>query len=264
MKPAKVYDRNISFNRAFVDLGIGITGALLLSQAVYWSRRTKDEAGWFYKTGEEWEDETGLTRAEQETARRRLRELNLIDEELRGLPCKMHYRVKVDVLEALLNGGQGSLFVGTLRGSLPESGKQGRAKQPNSHAGSRRANTSTTNELPTGTTSDRERGTRIPADWSLTDELRQKAIEIGVPPGAVDTEADQFRDHWKGASGKGSTSPDWPAKWRTWCRNAVKWTYKNNPKGGTVHEQRAATIAALTGRDQQQGNVIDATAHRVD
>ena len=31
-------DRPIAFNRDFVDLGIGITGALLLSQAIYWSK----------------------------------------------------------------------------------------------------------------------------------------------------------------------------------------------------------------------------------
>lgn len=31
-------DRPTAFHRAFVQLGIGITGALLLSQALYWSK----------------------------------------------------------------------------------------------------------------------------------------------------------------------------------------------------------------------------------
>lgn len=108
------------------------------------------------------------------------------------------------------------------------------------------------------------RGTRIPDDWSITDELMQAAIACGVPPGAVQVEAEQFRDHWKAKTGKDATALDWPARWRTWCRNAVKWTYSKNNKGGTTHDQRAATIAALTGRDREQGNVIDSTAHRVD
>ncbi len=73
------------------------------------------------------------------------------------------------------------------------------------------------------------KGQRIPDDWSLTDELRQAAIGIGVPSGAVNIEADQFRDHWKAKTGADATALDWPARWRTWCRNSVKWTYKGQP-----------------------------------
>ncbi|AGU58847.1 MULTISPECIES: hypothetical protein [Vibrio] len=40
-------DRPIAFHRTFVQLGIGITGALLFSQALYWSKRTKDADRWF-------------------------------------------------------------------------------------------------------------------------------------------------------------------------------------------------------------------------
>ena len=92
-------DRPIAFNRDFVRLGIGITGALFLSQCVYWSKRTKSDGGWFYKTAAEWEDKTGLTRREQETARKRLKELGLIEEKLVGLPAKLHYRICANKIE---------------------------------------------------------------------------------------------------------------------------------------------------------------------
>ena len=95
-------DRPIAFQRAFVDLGIGITGALLLSQAVYWANRTDDEDGWFYKTQDEWQSETGLTRTEQETARRRLIALGVMSEERRGIPARLFFRLNEEVLVSQL------------------------------------------------------------------------------------------------------------------------------------------------------------------
>lgn len=72
MNLASMLDRPIAFQRSFVHLGAGITGALMLSQAVYWANRGSDDDGWFFKTQVEWEDETGLSRTEQETARKKL------------------------------------------------------------------------------------------------------------------------------------------------------------------------------------------------
>lgn len=95
-------DRPIAFNRDFVKLGIGITGALLLSQAVYWCKRTNDNDGWFYKTADEWQEETGMTRNEQETARRRLRDLGILEEKRAGLPAKLYYRINTNKLVELL------------------------------------------------------------------------------------------------------------------------------------------------------------------
>lgn len=87
----KLFDRAIAFNRVFVDLTGSVTSALLLSQACYWSQRTTSEDGWFYKTQEEWEEETGLTRYEFENARKKAEKY--LKYELRGLPAKGHYFV---------------------------------------------------------------------------------------------------------------------------------------------------------------------------
>jgi hypothetical protein len=72
----------------------------MLSQAWYWSnnKAAKARGGWFYKSQEDWEEETGLTRREQETARRKLKERGLLEEKLAGVPATLHFRVNVEAL----------------------------------------------------------------------------------------------------------------------------------------------------------------------
>jgi hypothetical protein len=53
----------------------------------------KDHDGWFVRTQAEWERDTGLTRREQETARRLLRERGLLEERRVGMPAVLWYRV---------------------------------------------------------------------------------------------------------------------------------------------------------------------------
>ncbi len=86
-------DRPIAFNRDFVKLGIGITGALMLSQAIYWSNRTKNKRGEFYKVQAEWEEETGLTLAEQRTALIKLKNKGFLIVEKKGIPAKNYFIV---------------------------------------------------------------------------------------------------------------------------------------------------------------------------
>ena len=97
----QLLDRPIAFHRCFVTLTGSVTAALMLSQALYWQRRCKDPEGWWYKTRDDWAEETGLSRYEQEGARKRLRELGVMQEHLRGLPATIWYRVNE---ERLLEG----------------------------------------------------------------------------------------------------------------------------------------------------------------
>ena len=96
----RLLDRPIAFHRCFVRLGIGITGAVMLSQAVYWSKRTENLEGWFHKSIEEWEEETGLTRFEQETAKRKLK--GILEIERRGIPARLYFRINWENLEKSL------------------------------------------------------------------------------------------------------------------------------------------------------------------
>lgn len=95
-------DRPVAFQRAFVRLGSGVTGALLLSQLVYWQNRMDGQ--WFYKTQADLEEETGLTRYEQEGARKKLVSCGVLEEAKRGIPAKLYFRVNQVRLEELLLG----------------------------------------------------------------------------------------------------------------------------------------------------------------
>jgi hypothetical protein len=131
----------------------------MLSQAVYWTGKTKDPQGWFWKTQDEWFEETMLSRKEQESARRRLREITfegkpLWCEQLRGVPAKLYYRVDMDILECLLTADQ---HVQNGQASMPEmdileSPKRASKQAQNGHTF---LLAETTSETTTETTSER-------------------------------------------------------------------------------------------------------------
>lgn len=111
MKLTKILGSPIAFHRCLAELSGSVTSGLMLSQAVYWTGKTGDPEGWFWKTQDEWFEETMLSRKEQESARRRLREITfegdaLWHEQLRGVPAKIYYRLDMGVLESLLAVGQ--------------------------------------------------------------------------------------------------------------------------------------------------------------
>jgi hypothetical protein len=112
-----VLDRPIAFNPAFKKITGSTVAALMLSQAWYWSKRTADEDGWFYKTLVEWEEETGLSRSEQETARKHLK--GMMEVKLRGVPAQLYYRVNKPKIYELL----GIQFAGMSQTSLQEPSK---------------------------------------------------------------------------------------------------------------------------------------------
>lgn len=88
-----VLDRPIAFHRIFGLIAGGTTEGVFLSQLYYWSQRTTLPDGWFYKTFDEWHEETLMTRREVETARKRLVAMGILQEKKEGLPCKLYYRL---------------------------------------------------------------------------------------------------------------------------------------------------------------------------
>lgn len=90
----EVFDIPVSFHRCLVPITGGVTSALLLSQAIWITQALDPEAdGWFIRSQEQWTLETGLSRWEQETARRALRRSGLIEERRVGIPAKLWFRV---------------------------------------------------------------------------------------------------------------------------------------------------------------------------
>ncbi|ASD97441.1 hypothetical protein I8D88_001592 [Salmonella enterica] len=137
----QLVDRPIAFQRSFVRLGVGITGALLLSQIVYWQNRM--EGQWFYKTQADLEEETGLTRYEQEGARKKLVSCGVLEEAKRGIPAKLYFRVNQERLEELLIGENQHAGVGEIN-------KLGCGNSANRDAENQHAGVGKTNEQSCG------------------------------------------------------------------------------------------------------------------
>ena len=80
-----------------------LLAGLLFSQLWYWSGRQPEERkGWFFMTQDQILTETAMTRREQETSRRKLRDLGILEEERRGRPARLWYRINVKKVVQLI------------------------------------------------------------------------------------------------------------------------------------------------------------------
>ncbi|WP_321946549.1 hypothetical protein [Paraburkholderia sp. J10-1] len=79
----------------------GVNAAILFGQIYYWLKRSTHELG-VHKTMAELTRETGLSRTEQETARKALRRCGVLIETHRRLEHKVYFQLDLDRLEALM------------------------------------------------------------------------------------------------------------------------------------------------------------------
>lgn len=202
MSTIELLSRPIAFHRAYVDLGLGITGALMLSQCVYWRTRTSNPEGWFYKSQSEWQQETGLGRREQETARKRLVQAGFLEEDRRGVPAKLYFRVNTEALEAALNALVVSMAESANQectgepSSMAESAIQECTEATNSTGGKRQSiteiTTETTSEITAERTSEPDRPDSIQPPSKKYDPAPQEpdrpdaAIQSGKHWGTAD------------------------------------------------------------------------------
>jgi hypothetical protein len=150
--------RPIAFHRPLAEVAGSCNGGVFLSQALYWSRRSSLEDGWFYKTSDEWFEETCLSRREQETVRKHLVSIGVLEEERRGVPAKLHFRLNTHVLERELERAveegiarQAAATTNGVQSSLAENAKLVSTKAPNKNGGNRQSITETTAETTTET-----------------------------------------------------------------------------------------------------------------
>jgi hypothetical protein len=103
-----VFDTPVTFHRCLVPVAGGVHAALLLSQAIWTTQSLDSQAnGWFLKSQEQWAEETGLSRWEQETARRALRQAGLLEERRVGMPARLWFRVCASAVCAALQAHTG-------------------------------------------------------------------------------------------------------------------------------------------------------------
>lgn len=94
-------DRPIAFHPALARAFGGINEALFFQQIAYWSDKGSDPE-WIYKSQAELEDETTLSAYQQKQARDRLKRLGVLQDERRGVPARLYYRIEWDAVFRLL------------------------------------------------------------------------------------------------------------------------------------------------------------------
>lgn len=99
----RIFDRPISYHKCLAEICGSVTAGVMLSQMIYWTPRTTDNDRWFYKSMDEWQEETALTRTEQESARKKLKSLGILEEKKEGVPCKLFFRINLKQLTKCLN-----------------------------------------------------------------------------------------------------------------------------------------------------------------
>jgi hypothetical protein len=98
-----------------------VTATIFLSSLLAWEGSQRDPDGWIYKTRQQMTEDTGLTRTEQDTARRHLVERGLLEQKLKGVPATMHYRLDLDAINDAWDAA--NLSAETPQSSLQESRK---------------------------------------------------------------------------------------------------------------------------------------------
>lgn len=88
------FDEPIVIHRSLLPLCGSVNAALLLTWLINVSQEQGDETeGWLSFTQADLALETGLTRYEQEVARRALRTLNFLEERRMGMPARLEMRI---------------------------------------------------------------------------------------------------------------------------------------------------------------------------
>lgn len=105
--------RPIFYQPELTHITGALTAGIFICNLVQWTGKQKDAEGWIYKTQDQLQDETGLSRREQETARKVLKDRHFLEEVKRDTPARLYYRVNLDALNdavddylASKNGGK--------------------------------------------------------------------------------------------------------------------------------------------------------------
>ncbi len=95
-------EKPIAFNPSLGRLAKSATAGLFLSQLLYWDEKGSTR-NWIFKTIYNIQEETCLTRSEQDRAIKIWKEINVLEVELRGIPRRRYFHINKDNLIKILN-----------------------------------------------------------------------------------------------------------------------------------------------------------------
>jgi hypothetical protein len=96
-------DRPVAYHPDIARIFGGVKCAVFLCQMLYWTGKGKRTDGFIWKTADDIEAETGLTRREQETVRKHLKAHTVLVEKLTGVPATLHFKVNLAKVESMIS-----------------------------------------------------------------------------------------------------------------------------------------------------------------
>jgi hypothetical protein len=149
----------------------------------------------------------------------------------------------------------------SVMGALPDQTRPDQTKtRPESRARASARASPSAPPTPTASTGERKvsgaktraaSATRLPADFTLTDERRLVAEAETLP--AERTFA-KFCDYWRAASGAKARKLDWDATWRNWCRNDADRNGPGKPNGNSQYLTKFDRVHAQSEADMRYDN----------
>ncbi len=99
-------EKPIAFNPKLAQIAKSALAGLFLSQLLYWWKKGSDP-NWVYKTIKEVQQETFMTRSEQDRAIKIWKNLGVIEVELRSIPRKRYFHINKEKFMFLLENVSG-------------------------------------------------------------------------------------------------------------------------------------------------------------
>ena len=84
----------------------------------------------------------------------------------------------------------------------------------------------------------RNRGSRVPDDFTITDDLREWAA-VETPDVDIDQKTAEWVDYWRGQSGAKGVKLDWVATWRNGMRKQQSWADRDRANRKQTPTERA-------------------------
>lgn len=257
-----------------------ITASAFLSHMMYWSDKTTNPLG-VYKTCEQITDETGLSKKEQMTARKILRELGLIVETHKRLEHRLYYRFDSHAFDEwfgqqLAKSSQATKGdVATCQKDLPPSAntdhpeltKQTAPKCQNSTSLYTKITTKNTTKITTKSEGKKRTAiadtptppkrkkspTEFPSELQPTPNQIKKCQTLGFDVNAL---FEHFSSHHQA---KGSRFVDWSRAFDTWIINQQKFAKPKLDKLAVNHKHGQSEVFIPKVSEQeydQHGNPI--------
>lgn len=208
--------RPIAFIPAYARIpGLDVNCALMLSQMIYWSPRTKGQDGWIYKTRDKWSEETGLGLRQIDLARKKLRSCGILHERLQDVPARRYYRVDFATLASLLvnldfpeqankTDRDSSSREQNLKTSVPEKGNLSLYTET----------TAETSQRPQKREPEPAR-IHLPNNFDAGEEYYDFAARLGYEKCQVDDAVLKFIEYHEA---RGTKMADWNAAFKSWLR----------------------------------------------